>query len=107
VLKCIVALEPRVNTFAYVAADEAMIEAWLAGRAPTYENTTQRKNEESADFRGKTEKARKGQKEEVEDKEAEAEKRAREQMDQWAELQAYLPYVFLGDPSRYDRPRSP
>jgi len=35
------------------------IEAWLAGKAPTYDNTTQRKNEESADFRGKTEKANK------------------------------------------------
>jgi hypothetical protein len=65
------------------------------------------KNEESADFRGLTEKARKGQKEEVEDREAEAEKRAKDQMDQWAELQAYLPYIFLGDPSRYDRPRNP
>jgi Transglycosylase SLT domain len=83
------------------------IEAWLAGKAPTYENTTQRKNEESADFRGKTEKARKGQKEGVEDREAEAEKRAKNQMDQWAELQAYLPYIFLGDPSRYDRSRNP
>ena len=28
-------------------------------------------------------------------------------MNQWAELQAYLPYIFLGDPSRYDRPRNP
>jgi hypothetical protein len=39
--------------------------------------------------------------------EAEAEERAKEQMKQWAELQAYLPYVFLGDPSRYDRLKSP
>src|SRR5262245_39915319 len=73
------------------------IEAWLAGKGPTYENITQRVNEESWKASGNTVKA----------KEKEAEKTAKQEMNQWAELQAYLPYIFLNDPSRYDRPRSP
>ena len=43
----------------------------------------------------------------VGEREEAAEKTANEQMNQWAELQAYLPYIFLGDPSRYDRLRNP
>lgn len=78
------------------------IEAWSAGKGPPYESIVQRKTEESAYFRGKTEKAKKGQEETVKDREAEVEKQAKPQMDQWAELKAYLPYIFLGNPSRYD-----
>ena len=30
---------------------------------------------------------------------------ARKQLNQWMEMQQYLPYIFLGDPHRYDSPR--
>jgi hypothetical protein len=81
------------------------IESWLAGKAPTYDNITQRSEEESAAFRGRTGKP--NDKETVEDREKKSEERAREQLGQWAQLQAYLPYIFLGDPARYDNPRMP
>jgi hypothetical protein len=81
------------------------VENWLAGKAPTYDNIAQRRREESAAFRGKTGKPK--DKETVEDREKKSEERAREQLGQWAQLQAYLPYIFLGDPARYDNPRRP
>jgi soluble lytic murein transglycosylase-like protein len=80
---------------------------WLSGKAPTYENIEQRKISESADYRGKTEAAKKGKPEYQEDREDAAEKNALRDLAQWKELQDYLPYMFLGDPNKYDRARGP
>jgi hypothetical protein len=73
------------------------IEAWLAGRGITYDNIKRRTEGESASFPGAK----------LKDREKAAEKGARREFGQWWELQGYLPYIFLGDPSRYDRPRGP
>jgi len=81
------------------------VESWLAGMAPTYDNIAQRREEETAAFRGRTGKPK--DKETVEDRAKKSEERAREQLGQWAQLQAYLPYIFLGDPAKYDNPRMP
>ena len=34
-------------------------------------------------------------------------KRAKDEIDQWKELKGYFPYIFLGDPTRYDGPNNP
>ncbi len=52
---------------------------WLAGRGPNFEDIRDRMKTEHR-----------------------TEASARAQSNQWLEMQQYLPYIFLGDPHRYD-----
>jgi soluble lytic murein transglycosylase-like protein len=69
------------------------VEAYLAGRGRDYESVasrlaTYRSNETTAD--------------KIAEDMSKAPGRAKAQIDQWFELENYLPYVFLGDPKRYE-----
>ncbi|MBV8410653.1 MAG: transglycosylase SLT domain-containing protein [Alphaproteobacteria bacterium] len=105
-------LAQQYRTFGYwpmaVAAYQfgpGRVANWLSGSGPTYENIEQRAQSESANYRGKTDAPKERRKEEQEDREKKAREKALDELKQWEELQAYLPYMFLGDPNKYDRAR--
>jgi hypothetical protein len=70
---------------------------WSAGRGPNYDKIKERTENESAGFPDAK----------LANREAEAKTRAIKELGQWQELQGYLPYIFLGDPNRYDGVRKP
>jgi soluble lytic murein transglycosylase-like protein len=67
---------------------ESRVRAWLNGTGPTYENIAQRTASELSDDGKNATRLSKEQ--------------AINQLNQWREMQQYLPYIFLGDSHKYD-----